>query len=124
MTGLVDAELPAAGERHLGEQTPAPVEHRTADHPLLLHGGDEVAHVVAQQVELVHVVLLARVHGHLARRQAEDQPALAHVHAGEPEHLAQESAIGVRVRAVEDGMGTDDHGAPPSRARSAASRDR
>jgi hypothetical protein len=44
-----------------------------------LHRRDEDLDVFAHQIELVNVVLLRRMHGHLGWRQPEDQPAIADV---------------------------------------------
>ena len=79
---LVDAELAAAGQRHLREEAPALVADGAAAHLAAGEVRDQRRHVVAHQVELVDVVLLGRVDGHLRGRQAEDQPAVARVHAG------------------------------------------
>src|SRR5262245_11304208 len=79
---LVDAELAAAGQPQLRQHAPALILGRLADHTVRTHPPDEGLDVVAHEVELVHVVLVGRVHGDLRRRQPEDEPALTHVHVG------------------------------------------
>src|SRR5207247_6504549 len=66
--------------------------------------------VVAHQIELVHAVLAGRMHGDFGRRQPEDQPSAAHIDVREREHVAQERAIGIGTRAVDDRMRADEHG--------------
>jgi len=105
---LVDAELAAARERDRREQAPSEVSDGRAGDSLFLHRRDERPDVVAHQVELVHVVLLARVHGDLRRGQPEDQPSAADVEVREADHVAQKRAVGLRVGAVENRMGADD----------------
>jgi hypothetical protein len=99
---LIDAELSAARKRHLREQTPALVLDWAASDVLRLHILDECLDVVAHQIELVHVVLVGRMHGHFRWRQSENQPSLAHVDVRECEHVAQERAVGTGIRAVDD----------------------
>src|SRR5262249_20573414 len=65
--------------------------------------------VVAHQVELMDIVLVGGMHGHLGWRQAEDQPATADIDVRQLEHVTQECAIRVRLGAVDDRMGTDNH---------------
>src|SRR5258708_22846635 len=76
----------------------------------LLEAGHELPDVVAHKVELVYVVLVRRMDGHLRGGQAEDEPAVSHVHAGELEHVAQEGPVGIRLSAVDDRVCSDDHG--------------
>ncbi|WP_449560230.1 hypothetical protein [Mycolicibacterium mageritense] len=54
------------------------------------------------------------MHGHLAGRQLEDQPAAAGVDVRIVQHVAEERPIGVGVGAVDDDMGTGDHAADSS----------
>jgi hypothetical protein len=82
---------------------------RTAIDTALFHGGDKSLDVVAHQIELVNVVLFRRVNGDLGRRQAKDKPALTGVDVGEPQNIAEKSTVRIRVLAVNDRMGANDH---------------
>src|SRR4030095_1568510 len=44
-----------------------------------------------------------------SRGPREDQPAVAGIDGTEAEHVAEKSAVGVRVGAVDDDVRTDDH---------------
>ena len=113
MPRLIDAERPTARQRKLREQTPALVLHRATGDLALLHLRNERLDIVAHEIELVHVVLVGRMHRNLRRRQSEDEPSVAHIDVRQLEHVAQESAVGIRVRAVDNRMRSDDHGRPP-----------
>jgi len=76
----------------------------------LFHVSDEAVDIVAHEIELVQVVLIGRVYGHLSRRQAEDEPPAAHIDVRELEDIAKECAIAFRILAVDDRVRTDDHG--------------
>jgi hypothetical protein len=107
---LIHTELAAAGKPHLRQQAPAAVHHGATVEAALLHAADEARDVVAHQVELVDVVLARGMDRHLRGWEPEDEPALAHVHARQPERVAQERAVGRGVLAIDDGMRADDHG--------------
>src|ERR1700680_3368235 len=47
--------------------------------------------------------------GGFGGRQGEDQPAVAGVDGGEIEDVAEEGAVGFRVRGVEDDVGAGEH---------------
>ena len=53
------------------------------------------------------------MNGQLCRGQREDQPAVPGVHRRESEDLLEEGAIGRRIVAVHDHVGTKDHGSAP-----------
>jgi hypothetical protein len=109
VAGLVTPSLPPPGSETC-VRLPTGGLDRRARHALRRHLRDEGLDVVAHQKELVLVVLLRRVHRHLARRQAEDEPAAAGVDSGEAEHVAKECAIRVRIPAVDDRVGSRQHG--------------
>src|SRR5262249_16486778 len=46
----------------------------------------------------------------LRGRQAEDQPAMADIDRGEAQDVAEEGAVRLRIRAVEEDVGTCDQG--------------
>src|SRR3954454_8064100 len=50
----------------------------------------------------------------LARREPEDQPAAARIDRRQPEHVAEEGAVRLRVARVDDRVGADDHAASSS----------
>ena len=83
MPGLVDAEPSSAGQPRLGHPAPAlvvdgSVEGDSLGAPL----GDGRVDVVTDQVELDAAGGLGRVHGHLGRRELQDQPAAPGVDRG------------------------------------------
>lgn len=83
MPGLVDAEPSSAGQPRLGHPAPAlvvdgPVEGDALGAPL----GDGRVDVVTDEVELDATGGLGRVHGHLGRRELQDQPAAPGVDRG------------------------------------------
>jgi len=53
--------------------------------------------------------VLRRKFRNFRRRQSEDQPAAAHVDAGEGENVVQEGAIGVGIGAVNDRVRASEH---------------
>ncbi len=108
MPWLVNAQLPAAGEMQLREQTPALVADRLTGNLVFLQTSDELFDVVAHQIKFVRVILPG-MHGHFGRRQAEDEPAMADIHVGELEDISQKSAIGFRILTVNNGMSAGDH---------------
>jgi hypothetical protein len=84
--------------------------------------GDNGRQVVAHQVkdcanemtapmELAAVGIgLSGMNAGFGGRQSEDQPSASSVHCVEIEHVAKEGAIGFWVVAVQEYVGTDDHG--------------
>ncbi len=107
MPWLVNAELPAAGEMQLREQTPASVADRLTGNLVFLQTSDELFDVVAHQIKFVRVILTG-MHGHFGRRQAEDEPTVADIHVSELEDVAQQGAVGFRILAVNNGMSAGD----------------
>jgi len=93
----------------LREQAIALVPNWLAGNFMSFHLGDEGLYVVAHQVELVHVVLLRRVHRYFGWGQSEDQPSVAHIHIRELKHIAQKLAVNFSVLAINDRMCASDH---------------
>ena len=48
------------------------------------------------------VVRVGRMHSHFRRWYSEDQPSFADVDVRESQHVAQEGAVSIRIRAVDD----------------------
>ena len=53
--------------------------------------GHERIVIVAHEIELVHIVLLAGMHRYFSGRQAKDEPAIPDIDVGELEHLTQKA---------------------------------
>src|SRR5262245_28363446 len=107
---LIDAQSPTAGQRHVRQESPALILHRTAGDMLPLHLCDECGDVVEHQIEAVQVGFIPRMDGDLGRWQAKNQPSIADVDVGKLEDVAKKRAIGPSVRAVDDRMCTHEHG--------------
>src|SRR5271166_719159 len=108
MCRLVEADIPTAGQPDCGDRAPPCLLHRRAPDALLCKSRHLGTEIVTHEIELGGTVL-ARMDGHLCRREGEDQPVVARIHGGEPEHVPEESAVCDRVPAVDDHMGTKDH---------------
>src|SRR5437870_302125 len=76
---LIDAELPAARQRHGRHGAVRLLGDLVARDLLRLHRLDERLHVVAHEEEFVLAVLVVRVDAEFRRRQREDEPAAADV---------------------------------------------
>src|SRR5678815_2878859 len=101
---FVDAECASTRQRDLRHQSPTLVLNRRALQAALLHRRDEPADVLANQIELVQVVLLRWMHGDFRWRQSEDQPSAANVHGGQLENIPEKQPVCLRVLAVDHGM--------------------
>src|SRR2546430_17019381 len=53
------------------------------------------------------------MHGNFSGRQAEDQPSASYVDVGESEHVLEKCAVFLRARAVDNRVGSGDHGSSP-----------
>jgi len=73
---------------------------------------DESFHIGAHEVELVHIVLLGRMHGQLCRWQSEDHPALAHVDVRQLEHVSERRAVSLGIGTVDDRVRPEEHREP------------
>ena len=60
--------------------------------------------VLAQQVELVIVLLLGRVKRKLRGRKREDEPTATRIHRVEPQHVSEERAVCVGIVAVDQNV--------------------
>src|SRR5947207_14403258 len=99
MLRLVEAELPAAGQRDVNDPAPSLVGHRQLD--LRTPGAkhvDRVLEVLAHQIQLV-ARLAGRMDGDLRRRQGEDEPSSPRVDRVEAQDFAEEGSIAVRLAA-------------------------
>jgi len=106
---LINPKLSAARQHDVHQQTPGLVLYWTARNVLALHVGDERVDVIAHEEQLVDVVLVGWMHGYLRRLECKDQPSAAHVDVCQSEHIAQERAVSISTRAVDDGVRADDH---------------
>lgn len=107
-------ELAAPRQGDVRQDPPALIIRRGAGDLTLFHLRNELLDVIRHQIQLVQIVLLRRVHRHLGGRQPEDQPAAAHVHVLELEHVAQQRAIGLGILAIDDCVSAGDlHAVPP-----------
>src|SRR5262249_29966262 len=94
-------------------------------HPLsseLLNGAP---HVVTHEEQLMTPERLPparpRMQGNLTRRQREDQPPVARIHVGKPEHVTKELSRRLRVLGKDDRVRPGDHwGRQSTRSRPAA----
>ena len=77
--------------------------------PLFFICADERFDVVTHQIKLMLIVFIGWVDGDFGGRQSEDQPSLADVDVRQLKHVPQERAVGLRILAVNDGMGSGDH---------------
>lgn len=102
MAGLIDAEFAAARKGEPRDQAITLILHRLAGDPVLRQFLHEQMDVVAHEGDFMHIVLIRGMHGHFRGRQAEDEPAVAHIHIRQIQHIAQKRAIRFGVRAVDD----------------------
>jgi hypothetical protein len=108
VTWLIEADFTASRESDLGDRPPPRVLDVGARDTLRsqpLHLGVEIT---AHEVQL-RPVRLGGMDRDLGRRQAEDQPTFARISEIEAKHLAEKSAIGVGIAAVQDDVCTEDH---------------
>ena len=99
MARLVDADLAAARQCEMRQQTPPCILHLLAFDEMSFHTRDKSFDVVAHEVELVHVVLLRRMNSYLRWGQTEDQPSMSNINVRQAKHVTQKRAIGLRIRA-------------------------
>src|SRR5207253_3074524 len=116
---LVEAKLLAAREAKAGAAAQAFLHDWRTDDLARLELLHLRVHVVCHEIEDGADKRMGAVaHGErrvgrmprgLRRRQAENEPAVPGVGEGEFEHLAEELAVVVRIRAVEEYVRSDDH---------------
>src|SRR5262249_14564649 len=109
MARLIDTQLSAAGKSDLREQAPTQVLNRAGCNALLFQLLDEGLDIVAHEIKLMNVVLLRGMYCNLCWRQSEDQPAASNIDVRKMQHIAQECAVRLRIRAVNDRVSTRDH---------------
>ncbi len=119
--GLIEADFAAAGQNDVGVNSPLFLANVRAGNILLFQRGDYFLEIVTHQVEntsekmaaAVELPLLLdfldRMNTEFGRRQAKNQPPAAAVNGAQFEHIAKESAIGLRMITVEEQVGADDH---------------
>ena len=109
MPGLINAQRAPARQRKLDEQAPPRILDRTGRHVVFFHLLNERLYIIALEIEFMNVVLVGRMDGHLSRRQAENQSAVAHIDVGQLQDIPQESPVGFRIGTVDNCMGSVDH---------------
>src|SRR5262245_39511414 len=114
MLRLVQADVTSARKRDLTNRAPSGFLHIRAGDTLLGEGRHLGPQVFAHEIQLMHVVLLRRMERGFRRRHCEDQPAVAGVHGRESKDVSEESAVSLRVPAVDDHMSATDHRLCPS----------
>ena len=125
MRRLVKPNLPATRQLDRSSDAPAFALRLRAAHAFFLQFCDllfevithEVKHSTKHRVTRMHILYkvrwyaFARMHRQFRRWQRKDQPSAAGIYGTKPEHLFEELAISVSIRAVKQNMGTSDHGA-------------
>jgi hypothetical protein len=85
---LIDAKFAAARQRHLREQTPALVLHRTTGDAVLAHFGNERLNVIAQEVELLpQVIFTGWMDGRLCRWQPENEISATAINGSQSKYI-------------------------------------
>ena len=88
MPRLIYANFAAARKGQLREQAISLILNWIAGNLVTRHLRDKCIHVVAHQVELVHIILAGRVYGDFGWWQAEDQPSISDIDVRQPQHIA------------------------------------
>jgi hypothetical protein len=114
MPRFVQTDLAGAGDREVRDATPALVLDRRCElGALSLEFLDRVVDVVAHEEQSMvprpSPPARAGMHSDLGRRQREDQPAVACVHALEAQHVAQERAGSLGIFRKDDRVRPSDH---------------
>jgi hypothetical protein len=109
MFRLVEADLASAGKLDSDDRTPSLFLHRRTLYSFFRECRDLCIEIVTHEIKFVPVVRFRGMNGDLCGRQREDQPAMAGVHGGEPEGVAQEGAVGRCVGAAYDNVCAKDH---------------
>src|SRR5438046_7896897 len=101
MLGLVEPNASSAGQGDPGDASPAFLIEWPGDGDLSpLQFLYRRLDVLAQQVELVTVLLLGRVDRKLRGRKREDEPTAARLHGVSPDYVSKEAAVRVGVLPV------------------------
>lgn len=112
MFGLVQADFTASGKRYSGQASPLDrLDRRTGDLVFRQprHGRPEV---ITHEEKFVKIIFLRWMEGSFGRRQSKDQPAVSGVDCGKLENVAEKGAISLGILAVNNHVGTGDHGHP------------
>jgi hypothetical protein len=119
MCRLINTEGSTTGEGEVGELAPPLVLQLGADNSPLRHRQDECVDVLAHQKQLVPTAGFSWMYGQLGGRQGKDQPAMPGIDVRILEHIAEEGSVCLSVGAVENDVGSTDHGPTLFRPRSA-----
>src|SRR6186713_3576460 len=110
MAWLIHPDLAAAGQAKPGEPSPTllgdVLRELNAPAAKLAHGG---LHVVAHEVQLLARRTVRGMHGQFRRRELEDQPSTARIHARLLENVGEERTVRFRIAAVQDDVASVDH---------------
>src|SRR2546429_9680593 len=110
MLGLVQPNASSAGQGDPGDASPAFLIEWPGDGDLSpLQFLCRRLDVLAQQVELVIVLLLGRVDRNLCGREREDKPTAARIHGVKPEYVSKERAVRLGIVAVDQKAGARNH---------------
>src|SRR5450755_2445685 len=109
MLWLVEPDLSAPRQSDRSQTTPAFFFYRAALHLLTLQRLHRSLQVVAHEVQLVQVVLLGGMKRSLSRWQRKNQPAMPRLHCRKLKNVAKESAVAVRILAINDDVSSVDH---------------
>src|ERR1700722_12307401 len=113
MLGLIQADVAAARQAHLGDRTPALLMHFGALHVFFGQPRNFGLQVVAEEIQLVGAVLIGGMEGGFGGRQSKNEPAAAGIDGREPQHVAKKRAIGFGILAVENDVSARNHSALP-----------
>src|SRR5271168_4649522 len=112
MFWLVQPDLAATRQAHLGNRTPALFVHRSARHIFLRQRRYFSRQVVTQEIQLVVAVLVGGVKRRFGRGYGKNKPAAAGIHACKTKYLAKKKcAIRFRILAVNNDVSARNHSA-------------
>src|SRR5215469_1892638 len=106
---LVEPELTTARKPQRAQEAPALIADCAASYALLAEPGNLHLHIVAHQIKLMLAVALSRVAGKLRRRSGKDKPAAARIDDRKTQHVAEESAVRLRVTTIDNRVHACDH---------------
>ena len=109
MARLIETQLAASWKPDVRQAPPGLLSDVLAGDTCLAQRGDFRIQVVGHQIELVHIIFVRWVDGHLRRRQFEDQPAIMCVNIAELEHVLEQGTVCFRIPGVNDDVSTIDH---------------
>ena len=110
MTRLVNVDCSPSGQGELRDHAPSSVLGIAAIDVAPPHVGDEAFGIIDHEEKLMFSVRLGRVNRNFGGRKPENEPPVSNVHVGELQDVAQERTIRLRVGAVDDRVGADEHG--------------